>query len=44
MTKVIMIIMWMMSTTIIGCQRITVGQSHNSGDTVAKILVISWEW
>ena len=26
------------------CQRITVDQSHSSGDTVAKILEISGEW
>ena len=26
------------------CQHITVDQSHSSGDTVAKILVISGEW
>ena len=26
------------------CQHITVDQSHNSGDTVAKILEISGEW
>jgi hypothetical protein len=26
------------------CQHITVGQSHSSGDTVAKILEIRWEW
>ena len=26
------------------CQHITVDQSHSSGDTVAKILVISGQW
>jgi len=26
------------------CQHITVGQSHSTGDTVAKILEISGEW
>jgi hypothetical protein len=26
------------------CQYITVDQSHSSGDTVAKILMISGEW
>ena len=26
------------------CQHITVDQSHSSGETVAKILVISGEW
>ena len=26
------------------CQHITVDQSHSSGDTVAKILVICGEW
>ena len=26
------------------CQHVTVDQSHSSGDTVAKILEISWEW
>jgi hypothetical protein len=26
------------------CQPITVGQSHSSDDTVAKILEISGEW
>ena len=26
------------------CQNITVDQSHSSGDTVAKILVISGDW